>query len=79
VTQYGPAVLGRPPANGFNLTVYVLPPALLIAGLILLAVVLPRWRRRGRARSAAASPPAPEQLNPLEARRLEDELSRWSG
>ena len=26
VAQYGPAVLGKPPAHGFNLTVYVLPP-----------------------------------------------------
>ena len=28
VAQYGTAVLGRPPAHGFNLTVYILPPAL---------------------------------------------------
>ena len=78
VAQYGPAVLGRPPAHGFNLTVYVLPPALLVTGLIMLAVVLPRWRRRGRAKSEAASN-QPERLSPLEARRLEDELSHWSG
>ena len=26
VGQYGPAVLGKPPAHGFNLTVYILPP-----------------------------------------------------
>src|SRR5947209_12347974 len=52
VAQYGPAVLGRPPAHGFNLTVYVLPPALLVAGLIILAIVLPRWRRRSQDRGA---------------------------
>ncbi|MBV8955540.1 MAG: cytochrome c-type biogenesis protein CcmH, partial [Solirubrobacterales bacterium] len=28
VAQYGTSVLARPPAQGFNLTVYVLPPAL---------------------------------------------------
>src|SRR5947209_8514830 len=38
VGQYGPAVLGRPPAHGFNLTVYVLPPALVLLGLAALAV-----------------------------------------
>src|SRR5437763_16960180 len=32
VAQYGPAVLGRPPAHGFNLTVYILPPALVVLG-----------------------------------------------
>lgn len=79
VAQYGPAVLGRPPAQGFNLTVYVLPPALLVAGLIVLAVVLPRWRRRGRTDSDPASRPQPPLVNTLDARRLDDELSHWSG
>ena len=32
VAQYGPAVLGKPPAHGFNLTVYILPPAILVLG-----------------------------------------------
>ncbi len=49
VAQYGPAVLGRPPAHGFNLTVYILPPAILVAGAAALALALPRWRRRARA------------------------------
>ncbi len=53
VGQYGTAVLGRPPADGFNLTVYILPPALVAVGLLTLAITLPRWRRRAR---AAASP-----------------------
>src|SRR5205807_8071725 len=38
VGQYGPAVLGRPPAHGFNLTAYVLPPALLLLWLASLPV-----------------------------------------
>jgi cytochrome c-type biogenesis protein CcmH len=75
VAQYGPAVLARPPAHGFNLTVYILPPALLLAGLVTLALVLPRWRRRGR-----GAPPAPERVvDPLEAQRLEADLRQWSG
>ena len=79
VAQYGPAVLGRPPAHGFNLTVYVLPPAILVAGLITLAVALPRWRRRTRAARGAGHQPAAAALSPGEAQRLDDELSRWSG
>ena len=51
VAQYGPSVLGKPPAHGFNLTVYVLPPALVLLGLGILAITLPRWRRRTRAAS----------------------------
>jgi cytochrome c-type biogenesis protein CcmH len=78
VAQYGPAVLGRPPAHGFNLTVYVLPPAILVAGIAILAVTLPRWRRRTRA--AAGSPDqALPVLDPAEAQRLEQELSEFRG
>jgi cytochrome c-type biogenesis protein CcmH len=76
VAQYGPAVLGKPPAHGFNLTVYVLPPAILVAGLVILALALPRWRRRSRARAAATAAP---QLDPLESQRLDAELGRWRG
>ncbi len=78
VVQYGPAVLGRPPAHGFNLTVYVLPPAIVLIGLGVLALTLPRWRRRARlarARPVATGPP----LDPAENRRLEEDLSRYGG
>ena len=78
VGQYGTAVLGRPPASGFNLTVYVLPPAIVVAGLALLAVTLPRWRRRTRAAARQAPGPA-GALDPLEAARLEHELSQFRG
>lgn len=76
VAQYGPAVLGRPPAHGFNLTVYVLPPAILVLGLITLAFTLPKWRRRTRARGAAR---AARALNPSDSARLEQELARFHG
>jgi cytochrome c-type biogenesis protein CcmH len=75
VAQYGPAILAKPPAHGFNLLIYILPPVLLIAGILGLAIVLPRWRRR--ARVAAASPlPAGPALDPTDARRLEQDLAR---
>ena len=76
VGQYGPAVLGRPPAKGFNLTVYILPPALVVAGLALLAFTLPKWRRRARA--AAATPlRAGPRLDAGDARRLDEDLRRY--
>jgi cytochrome c-type biogenesis protein CcmH len=83
VAQYGPSVLGKPPANGFNLVVYILPPLALIAGAITLMVALPRWRRRTRAATAAtaaagAGPPhATHKLAPADARRLQEDLARF--
>ena len=56
VAQYGTAVLGKPPAHGFNLAVYVIPLAILAVGAAILAFTLPRWRRRTRA--AARAPAA---------------------
>jgi cytochrome c-type biogenesis protein CcmH/NrfF len=79
VAQYGPAVLGKPPAHGVNLLVYILPPAILAAGIAILAVTLPRWRRRTRA--AAVRGPASNQrkLSAADERRLEEELSHYPG
>jgi cytochrome c-type biogenesis protein CcmH len=78
LAQYGPAVLGRPPAQGFNLTVYVLPPAILVVGVAILVVTLPRWKRRTRAAASQATAPAPA-LDPADAQRLEHELSQYRG
>jgi cytochrome c-type biogenesis protein CcmH len=78
VRQYGAAVLGRPPAHGVNLTIYILPPAVVAAGIAILAVTLPRWRRRTRAAqgpTAAALPP----LDPADQERLDRELSQFPG
>jgi cytochrome c-type biogenesis protein CcmH len=81
VAQYGEAVLGRPPADGFNLTVYILPPALVLIGVGILAVTLPRWRRRARvARAGAGSAFGPATaagtLGEDDARRLDEDLAR---
>jgi cytochrome c-type biogenesis protein CcmH len=73
VAQYGQSVLALPPAHGFNLTVYILPPAIVLLGAAGLAFALPRWRRRTRAASASA--PAPV-LDPADEHRLEQDLAR---
>jgi cytochrome c-type biogenesis protein CcmH len=75
VAQYGPAVLAVPPAQGFNLVVYVLPPVLIALGIIGLLIAVPRWRRRSRQASPAA-PAAP--LNAEDARRLNEDLGRYA-
>jgi cytochrome c-type biogenesis protein CcmH/NrfF len=74
VDQYGVGVLARPPASGFNLTVYILPPLVFLGGVALLIYTLPKWRERAR-RVAPLKAAAP--LKPEEAERLDDELSNF--
>jgi cytochrome c-type biogenesis protein CcmH len=78
VSQYGPAVLGKPPAHGFNLTVYVLPPAIVVIGVGILALTLPRWRRRAQAAKAAV-PGAPPKPAAADAERLDEDLAAFRG
>jgi cytochrome c-type biogenesis protein CcmH len=78
VAQYGLAVLGKPPARGFNLTVYVLPAAIVVGGLILLGLLLPRWRRAAAARARAPRLSVPA-LSAGDAQRLDEDLSRFDG
>jgi cytochrome c-type biogenesis protein CcmH len=78
IGQYGPTVLALPRAQGFNLVLYILPPALLLAGIASLAVILPRWRRRARVAASDGTPPAPPPDSPG-ARRLDEELARYKG
>jgi cytochrome c-type biogenesis protein CcmH len=75
VEQYGPSVLALPPAHGFNLLVYVIPPVLLAMGIAVVAVTLPRWRRRSRL-AAAESLPSAADLAPADAHRLDEDLAR---
>ena len=79
VAQYGPSVLGKPPAHGFNLTGYVLPPAIVLLGVGILAFALPRWRRRTRAARAAATADTAAPPSAADERRLEEELSHFTG
>jgi cytochrome c-type biogenesis protein CcmH len=75
VAQYGPAVLAVPPARGFNLVVYVLPPVLVALGVIALSLTIPRWRRRARQAAPLSSAAA---LSQDDARRLNDDLGRYA-
>jgi cytochrome c-type biogenesis protein CcmH len=75
VGQYGPTVLGLPHAHGFDLTVYLVPLAVLLALLATLALVLPHWRRHARAQ-AAIEAPVPT-LAAGDAARLDADLARF--
>ena len=76
VAAYGVEVLARPPASGFNLTVYILPPALLLVGVAFLLYSLPKWRERSR-RAAATKLPSAAPPDATDAQRLDDELARF--
>ncbi len=75
VLQYGPSVLALPPAHGFNLLVYVVPPLVLLLGIVTLVLTIPRWRERAR-RAAAAPRADPPALDPSDAHRLDEDLAR---
>jgi len=75
VGQYGAAVLGLPASKGFDLAAYLVPVAVVLALLALLALLLPSWRRHSRANTVIA-PGAPE-LSEGDAARLDADLRRF--
>jgi cytochrome c-type biogenesis protein CcmH/NrfF len=73
VAQFGPTVLALPSAHGFDLTVYLVPAAVVAALLATVALLLPSWRRRGR----SGGPAAPARLSAADAARLDADLARF--
>jgi cytochrome c-type biogenesis protein CcmH len=75
VLQLGPSVLALPPHKGFDLAVYLVPIAVIVVLLAMLAVGLRRWRRR----QALDRPPASAaaELAPRDASRLQEDLARF--
>jgi len=74
VGQYGSAVLGLPAAHGFDLAAYLVPVAVVGGLLTLLALLLPRWRRRSPSDAGSGTGQA---LDPSDAARLEADLARF--
>ena len=74
--EYGPTVLALPPPHGFDLAVYLVPRGVVAALLVLLALLLPRWRRRARG-GPLAEEAAPPRLSPADEARLEADIARF--
>jgi len=73
VAEFGSSVLALPKASGFDVTVYLVPLALGVATATALALALVRRHRRGD----AGAPRASTTLSGADARRLEEDLSRY--
>ena len=71
VADFGPGVLALPPEKGFNILFYILPIAFVLAGLMVVAILLPRWRAK---RSTAPLADAGTAVTPEETERLEQDL-----
>jgi len=74
VAEYGQAVLATPHGGGVDWAAWAIPAALIAALIAALAVVVPRWRRRGPGDAVA---PAGPSLDAADARRLEEDLARY--
>lgn len=68
VEKYGPTVLASPPAEGFGLAAYVLPPAALVLGIVVAVAVVRKWKR--------PDPPA-VSITSEDLKRAEERLNRW--
>ncbi len=75
VAQYGPTVLGLPSAHGFDLAVYLVPLAVVLALLATVLLLIPSWRRRARAQAGAIASAA--KLSPADSARLDSDLARF--
>jgi cytochrome c-type biogenesis protein CcmH len=74
-STYGPGILAKPQDSGFSLAVWWVPVAVVAALLALIALLLPRWRRR-RPPDDEGDDVGPD-LSPAESRRLEQDLARY--
>ena len=68
VDKYGEWILLKPRRHGFNWLVWLAPAAAVAIGLVVFAIVVRRWTRRG------ASAPAPVALDPAMRERVRREL-----
>ncbi len=77
IDYYGARVVAEPPREGFNWLAYVVPPALILLGVGILARAIIMWRKAA-AEDSPASQNAPPPLDEEDEyiRRLEEELKK---
>ncbi len=75
VAEYGPDVLAMPRDEGRGRAAYLVPSAGVLGGIALLAVLLPRWRRRADTAGSPGGDGAPPPATDAELARLDRELA----
>ncbi len=71
VDQHGAQVLPEPPAEGFNLLVYILPLVIFLAGILVLVQALRTWRKPVEEESTTA-----QEVGDPYMSRMEEELRK---
>ena len=74
--RYGPDILALPPESGFSLGAYLVPGAVALALVGIAALLVARWRRRGR-RPGGEAVPAKGPGSSEDRARLDEELERF--
>jgi cytochrome c-type biogenesis protein CcmH len=72
VAQYGPEVLATPKSSGFGLTAWLVPGLGIGIAIGVIAFATVRLARRGR-----AGAPDPDEVDPSDAARLEQDMSSY--
>jgi cytochrome c-type biogenesis protein CcmH len=75
VGLYGSGVLATPPKHGFGLLAYVIPPVVVLLGILVLLYTVPRWRRKSAAARDAAGGPETPTISEQESERIDEELA----
>lgn len=73
--QYGARVLAEPPKKGFYWLIYLLPPAIILAGAIVLFRLLKEWTKPKAAASISGGGPSESPSDDYVAH-LEEELKK---
>ena len=73
VQQYGDRVLAEPPRTGLNWLIYVIPPVVVLIGVLIVGQVLRSWKLQAVTTTAAQATPT---LDDDFVRRLEEELKQ---
>ncbi len=76
VAEYGEDVLALPEEDGVGLAAYAVPIATFLVLVGILALLLPRWRRRAPRRGPALAGAGAPAATDAELRRLDEDLRR---
>lgn len=71
VEKYGPTVLASPPAKGFGMVAYVMPPFAVLAGVLVVTFLILKWARRKRETPAV-------KISAGDIKEAEELIKKWN-